>query len=148
MWDFGWLPIQLLMRWLHLGGIAIVVGGMVFWRLALLPALDPIRGAAEGGVVVRRFAPILRGAIYAIIVSGLYQVFHLTPRVPASVHQIYVTLLLTKLTLATVALTAAYRSVIDRSKDAFFSWRRPLTLNLILVGLIIAIAAYLRMLRP
>jgi uncharacterized membrane protein len=63
------------MRWLHIVSVVTLIGGFIFARFALAPALttlpDTERKTLDGRVVAC-FRPLLYAAMLAVLVSGLY----------------------------------------------------------------------------
>jgi uncharacterized membrane protein len=71
----------LAMRWLHIVSMATLVGGMLFARFALVPALKAAPGASGAGVLNRageQFRPFVLAAIAALVISGVFNVL-ITP---------------------------------------------------------------------
>ncbi len=143
--------MALLMRWLHIAGVIVGIGGAVFVRVALLPALSKVDQATAqtvSGEAIRRYRPILHTAILAIIVSGIYNFINLRPAPGAEIASVYVRLFSTKIVLALTIFTVAIlltsskpREVVRRNRATF------LAVNLILAAIIIFLSAYLRSLR-
>jgi uncharacterized membrane protein len=67
--------LTVLMRWIHVTSVVTLIGGFIFARFALAPALatvpEPDRGAL-GNKVVGNFRPLLYTVLVALIGSGLY----------------------------------------------------------------------------
>ncbi|HEV2688957.1 MAG TPA: hypothetical protein VGV35_10390 [Bryobacteraceae bacterium] len=63
------------MRWIHVTSVVTLIGGFVFARFALAPALatiaEPERGAL-GKHVVANFRPLLYTVLVTVLGSGLY----------------------------------------------------------------------------
>lgn len=63
------------MRWLHIISVVTMVGGFIFARYMVAPALAALTPSAAGtfstGMIVR-FRPVLYGALGGVLVSGLY----------------------------------------------------------------------------
>lgn len=67
-------PTLLLLRWAHVLAAVVAMGGLVFARFALLPALSEIDAAARDRIhdaIRRRWLPWVIGAITLLLVSGL-----------------------------------------------------------------------------
>ena len=63
------------MRWIHVTSVVTLIGGFIFARFALTPALEtvpePERGTL-GNKVVGHFRPLLYTVLLTILGSGLY----------------------------------------------------------------------------
>jgi uncharacterized membrane protein len=67
--------LSLLMRWLHITSVITIVGGFVYARFMVAPALaslSPVDAAAFSKRVVALFRPILYTALAVVLISGLY----------------------------------------------------------------------------
>ena len=65
--------LGLLFRWLHIIPMAVLVGGTIFMRLALVPASNETDGAAEFREAIRRrWAKWVGISVLFLLVSGLY----------------------------------------------------------------------------
>ncbi|MGA3026525.1 MAG: hypothetical protein ABSF98_17315 [Bryobacteraceae bacterium] len=67
--------LALLMRWTHVISVITLLGGFVYARLVLAPALAALPGTgrrALGDEAAARFRPILITVVFTILGSGLY----------------------------------------------------------------------------
>ena len=67
-------PTLLLLRWAHLLGAAVAVGGLVFARFGLLPAITDFDDETRERIhdrIRRRWLPWVIGSITLLLVSGL-----------------------------------------------------------------------------
>lgn len=67
--------LALLMRWTHVISVITLLGGFVYARLVLAPALAALPGAERrmlGDQAAARFRPILVTVVFTILGSGLY----------------------------------------------------------------------------
>jgi uncharacterized membrane protein len=67
-------PTLLLLRWAHILAAIVAMGGLVFARFALLPALSEVDAAARDRIhdaIRRRWLPWVIGAITLLLASGL-----------------------------------------------------------------------------
>lgn len=67
--------MSLVMRWLHVGGAAVAVGGLVFLVMVILPAMrraDPEQAVLLMRDVLRRARVVLWTSLVAVLVSGIY----------------------------------------------------------------------------
>jgi uncharacterized membrane protein len=79
-------PTLLLLRWAHILGAAIAVGGLFFARFALVPALAEVDAETRDGIherVRRGWLPWVIGAITLLLVSGLANFLLFNARVKA-----------------------------------------------------------------
>jgi uncharacterized membrane protein len=130
--------LQVIMRWLHIASVVTLIGGILYWRLALTPAasgLAPETRDALAGNAASAFRPIAFVAMAFLLISGIYNILS------APGHSVlYHTLLGIKLLL--VAHVFAVTILIVQPKNP----RRTRMLTGVMIsGLtIILISAYLR----
>ena len=63
------------MRWIHIASIVTLIGGFIFARFALAPALAAMPEAERDALdkrIVRNFRPVLYTVLATILGSGLY----------------------------------------------------------------------------
>ena len=80
-------PTALLLRWAHILAAIVAMGGLVYARFALLPALqefDPPTRERFHDAVRRRWLPWVIGAITVLLASGLANFFLFNGRVRAA----------------------------------------------------------------
>jgi uncharacterized membrane protein len=99
-------------RWLHVASAVVAVGGMVFLRLALMPAMaaqeEPVRQAVMGPVV-RRFKILVHSAIGLLLLTGTYNMLVALPKARAlTYHSFYHSILGTKILLALILFGIAF----------------------------------------
>ena len=74
--------IELVVRWVHILSAIVAVGGAVFFRLILMPAVGSALSDEEHGrlhpVVMRRWTIFLHATILLFLLSGLYAYFGIT----------------------------------------------------------------------
>jgi uncharacterized membrane protein len=67
--------LAVLMRWIHVTSVVTLIGGFIFARFAVAPALatvaEPERGTL-GNKVVSNFRPLLYTVLATVLGSGLY----------------------------------------------------------------------------
>ena len=69
--------IFVLMRWLHLSSMATLIGGILYGRLVMTPAigsLAPEAGETLAGKAAGAYRPLVLAAICGLIVSGVYNI--------------------------------------------------------------------------
>jgi len=67
-------PLLLLLRWAHILAAIVAMGGLVFVRFALVPALSDVDAATRDRIheaIRRRWLPWVTGAIAFLLVSGV-----------------------------------------------------------------------------
>jgi hypothetical protein len=132
--------LGLLMRWLHITSVITILGGFIYARFAVAPALaslPPIDGAAFSNRTIGLFRPVLYTALAAVLISGLYN--YLTKAFyPPHYHAV----IGVKFLFVLHVFAASVLYTIPNTNDA----KRTLRLNwLVISGLVIvAISAYLR----
>src|SRR5713226_267904 len=98
--------VNVLSRWLHVSAAVVGIGGTVFLRLALMPAMaaqeESVREAVMGPVM-RRFKIIVHSAIGLLLLTGTYNLLVVLPKVRAlTYHSFYHSILGTKILLALI----------------------------------------------
>ena len=79
-------PTLLLLRWAHILAAIVAMGGLVFARFALVPALSEIDAATRDKIhdtIRRRWLPWVIGAITVLLASGLANFLLFNGRVKA-----------------------------------------------------------------
>jgi uncharacterized membrane protein len=79
-------PTLLLLRWAHVLAAVVAMGGLVFARFALVPALSEIDAATRDRIhdaIRRRWLPWVIGAITVLLASGLANFLLFNGRVKA-----------------------------------------------------------------
>jgi hypothetical protein len=84
------MAMSVLMRWLHIVSVITILGGFVYARFAVAPAIAAL-SAADGTSFSNRaiasLRPVLYAAILGVLVSGLYN--YLTkPTYPPHYHMV------------------------------------------------------------
>ncbi len=73
--------LTILMRWLHISSMAVLVGGILYARLVMAPAmatLSPESGNALGNKAAAAYRPLVIAAMIGLIMSGVYRLL-ITP---------------------------------------------------------------------
>ena len=137
--------VNLVMRWLHIFSVITAVGGTVFLRLVLVPALADFDSELRGRLL-KSMAPKIRvlihSAIGGLLLSGLYNT-HLLWKTAVPPYGLIYTL---KIILAlAVILIAIFLTSSNPKRSAFQTNRKKwLAINLGLGALIVFLSAYLR----
>ena len=132
--------LAVLMRWIHIASIVTLIGGFIFARYALSPAVQ-ILAEDQRRLLTRRvvaaFNPLLFTVLVTILGSGLYN-YVTKPNYPPH-YQAWIGLkFLFVLHIFAVAILYAKREVDQAKRDRWLS-------GMVVSGLIvIAISAYLR----
>lgn len=80
-------PVTLLLRWAHILGAVIALGGLLFARVALLPTVEELGPDTSDRVhagIRRRWMPWVMGSITLLLASGLANYILLIRRVKAA----------------------------------------------------------------
>jgi len=127
--------LNVLMRWLHLTSVALLIGGILYARLVVAPALPAPSRDSLATTFAQRYKPWLLGAIAALILSGLYNFLTGPPR-PSHYHMWFGIKMLLALHVFAVGILLARPQNTRRERRMS---------GIILSGLaIILISAYLR----
>jgi len=140
--------LNIIIRWLHITGAVIAVGGAVFAAFVLLPAVHPIPPEVRPSfneAIRKGYARLVMIAITLLVISGFYN--YLRNEVPAHKGQpAYHAIMGVKILLAFIVFFLA--SALTGKARAFEKIRerrkRYLTINLLLGFAIIALGAVLR----
>jgi uncharacterized membrane protein len=79
-------PVTLILRWAHVLAAIVAMGGLVFARFALVPALAEVDDETRNGIherIRRRWLPWVIGAITVLLASGLANFLLFNARVKA-----------------------------------------------------------------
>jgi uncharacterized membrane protein len=101
--------LGLLMRWTHVISVITLLGGFVYARLVLAPALKALPGTERrtlGDQAAERFRPILVTVVFTILGSGLYNYLTRTAFPPGYHMWMGIKLLLVLHVLAAALLSA------------------------------------------
>jgi uncharacterized membrane protein len=137
------------LRWMHIFGASIAIGGTVFMRLALLPTVgelaeDARRALHEG--VSRRWALYVRIAIAFLLISGIHTVATKMSTVPVLYHILFTFKLVAALGVFFIASALTGRSpALAAMRNDRKKW---LTINLWLVLGIVLVSGALRAIPP
>jgi uncharacterized membrane protein len=98
--------LTVIMRWIHIASMATLVGGVLYGRLVLVPALAGLADDARKGLEERaaaKYRPLVMLAVAGLIISGLFRLA-ITP----GHHRFYHMLLGFKLLLALHVFAVAF----------------------------------------
>ena len=125
--------LGLLSRWLHVTSAVVLLGGLLYARFVVAPAVD----GSAGEKLAAAFRPKLWAAMAALIASGLYNLLAKS-NLPKGYHMVFGIKMLLALHIFAVALVAS-RSGLDPAR------RTRLLTGLALSGLLVLLlSAYLR----
>ncbi len=127
-----------LMRWLHFTSFVVLIGGFLYARLVLTPALGTLAPDAGEGLASKtahRFRPFVLAAVCGLIISGLWNILT-NPGHSVKYHMLLGIKLLLVLHIFTVAFLITQPSNPRRA--------RMMTGAIVSGLVVIAIAAYLR----
>jgi hypothetical protein len=77
---------NILMRFLHIVSVVTLLGGFAAWRLALIPATDPLATDMRtklGNAVAAAWRPVFFTAVGGILISGIYNYMNKSGMPPA-----------------------------------------------------------------
>ncbi len=98
--------LTIIMRWLHISSMATLVGGILYARLVMAPAiaeLSPESGKSLGNRAAAAYRPLVIAAMIGLIMSGIYRLL-ITPGHTALYHALLGIKLLLVLHVFAVAL--------------------------------------------
>ena len=128
------------MRWIHVASVVTLLGGFIYARFVLAPALTSIAEPGRGELAkqtVERFRPLLLTVIVAILGSGLYN--YLTkPSYPPHYHMWIGIKFLFVLHIFAVSLLYAMQDAGEAKRN------RWLTGTVISGLIVVAVSAWLR----
>lgn len=136
-----------LMRWLHLGSMAMLVGGLSLVVLSAGPAKALLRNEASAAVVRRieaRYRWVLMAAVFGLLVSGVYQ-WVIFGQAYQERGAAVLVVLSVKVLLATAVFALLWAFQVDSMvDDKARAWR---WVNLSLAVLVLMLAGVVRFLR-
>jgi uncharacterized membrane protein len=80
------MPLDILMRFLHIISAVTLIGGALAWRFGALPAIEPLAGdtkAKVGNAIAASLRPIVLTAMALLLLSGIYQYMMVANKTPA-----------------------------------------------------------------
>ena len=78
--------LNILMRFLHIVSAVTLIGGVIAWRLAVIPATEPLAldmRAKLGNAVAAAWRPVFFLAVAGLLLSGIYNYLNKTGMPPA-----------------------------------------------------------------
>ncbi len=134
------LVLGIAMRWLHIVSIVTILGGFVFARFALYPALRELPaadGQAMGSKIAAKFRALLYTAVATALLSGFYN--YLTkPSYPRGYHMWLGIKILFALHVFAASILYALPGAADAKRSRW-------AMGIVLSGaVIVLISAYLR----
>ena len=133
------MPFDVIMRWIHIASMATLIGGLLYARLVMAPAIATLAPDAReslASAAAVRFRPFVFAAIGGLVVSGIYKLLTTPGHRP-----IYHMLLGVKLLLALHVFAVSILIVQPKNPRRV----RMMTGTLISGLIILAIAAWLRL---
>lgn len=139
--------LSVVLRWMHIFGAAIAIGGAALMRLALQPAAAALNNDARATLhegIARRWSLYVRIAITFLSVSGIYNVVAKMSTAPVLYHILFTFKLLFALGVFFIASALVGRSpALAGFREQRKKW---LTINLALVLGVMLISGVLRQL--
>lgn len=147
-------PSVLISRWLHFAAFIVAVGGTIFIRLLLIPALRALQPGDAGqplrDTLFRRWGHVLHTSIAVLLLTGIYNAFVQFPRhqpVPSQVplyHVLFGVKMLLVFALFFIAIAVTGRSrtfeAVRRHRPAW------LTVSIVLAAAIVLLSNLLKLL--
>jgi uncharacterized membrane protein len=128
------------MRWIHIASVITLIGGYIYARFVLAPALatfPPSQAEAVGAAVVRSFRGLLYTVLVTVIGSGIYN-FAMKGSYPPGYQMWFGIKMLLVLHIAASAILYSVR-------ESGQAKRNRTALSIAISGLVVvAISAYLR----
>lgn len=151
--------LPLISRWLHIMAAMAAVGGPMFIRLAMLPAMSTLPEVERKSLheqLRRRWSKVVMAAILFLIVTGLYNFVLFVnaahgwgPEWQAGSHNMWLYQMLFGIKVALALAVFFLASAITSRSEALAKFRENLklwiTVNLLLGILIVCIAGQMRM---
>jgi uncharacterized membrane protein len=142
--------LEVLMQWIHIGSVAVAVGGMFTLRFVGCPAIKSVLPSDEDArkrlmqAIIKRFKIVVHASVTLLLVSGGYLLWAMWPVLKAS--KAYRHGMETKILLALAIFFLSIMLTATREQPNFFQKNRDkwLTVNIVLAMIVIGIASYLR----
>ena len=143
-----------LLQWLHVGSVALLIGGFFFFRVVLIPIAN--RSPAPDTLIssaLRRFSGIVWPTLLTVLISGLYNVitFFRTARATAAEsagvdYSLYILVLAVKFFIVFLIYTLAIVLTFPYPVFGVFQKKPAPWLNIVIIlGLVIIfLSAFLR----
>lgn len=139
--------MAVLVRFLHIAGMALVAAGTLYVRLGLTEGRPAEADERDLGWIAR-VAPLWRGAVWVALAAGVYNLAHLRPGPAPGLRTLYVAGLVVKLTLVSAFFTIVFALTERRPRPWFWQRRRSLLgLGALAAAAVVATSAFLRSLR-
>ena len=139
--------LGLVFRWLHILAAITAVGGAVFARFVVLPALAPLSSLDRDSVnaaMRARWSKIVAAAIAFLLVSGLYNFMMITLqyRLPSWYHPVFGVKFLSAFAIFAIAILLAGKTpAAETLRRNTKTW---LNLNIALAVLVVCLSGVLR----
>jgi uncharacterized membrane protein len=139
--------LNLVSRWAHILAAITAVGGTIFARFVVVPALDSLpadQRASIHAAMRARWSKIVAGAIGFLLASGLYNflVIVQTYKLPRWYHPVFgVKFLLAMVIFAVASLLAGRTPAAERLRQNLRFW---LNLNIVLAVVVVCLSGVLR----
>jgi len=134
--------LSIVMRWTHVLSVITVLGGLLYARLAVAPALATLpaeSGAQFAASLNTRFRPWLRFAVFMLVVSGLYNLVT-KANIPTGYHMWFGIKMLFALHIIVVSFLLSRASVTQEKRNRMIT-------GVVATGIIVVIlSGYLRFL--
>ena len=130
--------LQVIMRWLHFSSLAVLLGGVAYWRMVLMPSTLALTEEERTELSERdaaAFRPFVLASIAGLLVSGTFNVL------TSPGHQLAHNLVLAVKLLLAAHVFASVLLAVRKGRPG-----RPRTLTGVLVAgaIVVALSTYLR----
>jgi uncharacterized membrane protein len=140
--------IALVSRWLHVGSVILLVGGMAFKLYVLVPAAESLSEAEYNNLrdhVMNRMRKFVHPLVALILLSGLYN-FYARMSTERPWHMLAgIKILLGAFILFIASALVGRSQGLQKIRD---NWRFWLKINLIVALLAVLLSGYMRFLQP
>lgn len=141
------LPVDLVLRWLHIVGAVTLVGGAICWRMTLVPTVaelpDELRGTFAANLR-RRWSKLVMISSGTLLVSGLVNFMFVVTRfkVPPTYHMVFgIKFLLALAVFVLASLLAGRTSLAERLRQQERFW---LSANMMLAIIVVCLGGMLK----
>jgi uncharacterized membrane protein len=132
--------LAVVMRWVHIISVITLLGGMIYARYVLAPALSGLPDPAKGDLLARTaaaFRSVILLTILTILVSGLYNLIT-KANVPHGYHMWFGVKMLLVLHIFAVSFLLARSSVSEEKRNRLMT-------GVVMSGIVVtALSAWLR----
>jgi uncharacterized membrane protein len=141
----GQLLLDVFVRWLHIGGAIVLVGGAVFSRFVLMPAAEALPSGEHDSLkqrILQRWKLFVHPLVAIVLLSGLYNLMMKVKIATPTWHMLFGIKFLIAIVVLFVASVLVGRSSTFQPMRA--NSRMWLTINIALAAIVVLISNFLR----